>query len=116
MKSITDLIKTHLRETGTTQAHLADLIGMSRQNLYKRLRANDLTFSFVYQISVALKYDFFSIYSKRLESEGIISRDDTYKNKDYKEKYYSVLEENRELYGKVTKTAEELEVYKKKIN
>ena len=116
MKSISDLIKTHLRETGTTQAHLADLIGISRQNLYKRLRSHDLTVSFVYHISVALKYDFFAIYTKRLESEGIITRDDTYKNKDFREKYYSVLEENRELYGKVNRTAEELEEYKKRIN
>lgn len=116
METISDIIKSHLRKTGTTQAHLADLIGMSRQNLYKRLRANDLTFSFVYRVSEVLKFDFFSIYSKKLESEGIVSRDETYVNKDYREKYFSVLEENRELYGKVHKTTEELDKYKKKIN
>lgn len=112
LKTITEIIKDYIRNNGVKSSHLADKLNMSRQNFNNRMRVNDLPTSFLLDISKALKYDFFRLFSDELANSGVVFREDA-KNYDYKEKYLDVLEDVRSMSKENRELTKELEALKK---
>jgi hypothetical protein len=64
--SVTKLIRTYLKANGVHQKHLAKMLEEGESNFSQKLAKNDLDCSMVWEISIALKHDFFADLSKQL--------------------------------------------------
>lgn len=93
--NICKIIHLYVKTNFINQALLAKEIGTSPQNLSNRLKGNTLDSTMIYNISVALKHDFFKYFTldieKALYTKGDVSTSEK----------VSLLHENIELYRKL---------------
>ncbi|OUN72113.1 helix-turn-helix domain-containing protein [Barnesiella sp. An55] len=67
MEPIGQLIKAKLKERGMSVAHLARLLSCERSNLYRVFEKESIDTRLLLQISRALEFDFFQLYSNELQ-------------------------------------------------
>ncbi len=72
MESIGYLIRQKLHEQGKTVKDFADAIGYRRTNAYRIFNQQSIDTELLYQISVYLNFDFFSLYSERYKMHEYI--------------------------------------------
>ncbi len=96
-KSITAILKSHLKEYGMSQARLAEKLGQTPQNFSQLLKNNSLNSDLLMRISKILKRDLFSDLSgmlrEEMAAEGVSEPSVPYG----KITYQSLLEENVQL-------------------
>lgn len=61
------IIRKRMHDNGQSIAWLARQIHCDRSNLYKILKKSDMDTDIIYKISIALRYDFFELFSKELK-------------------------------------------------
>ena len=69
MTPIGQLIKTRLKERGLTVSHLARTLSCERSNLYRIFEKDSIDTRLLLNISRALDYDFFQLYSNELRKQ-----------------------------------------------
>ena len=69
MTPIGQLIKTQLKERGMTVSHLARTLSCERSNLYRIFEKDSIDTRLLLNISRALDYDFFQLYSNELRKQ-----------------------------------------------
>lgn len=60
-------IKIELEKQGKTVVWLAQQLSYSRANIYKIFDKTSIDTDVLYRISIALQFDFFKIYSNKIE-------------------------------------------------
>jgi len=60
---IGDIIRMKLKEQGRTQRQLARQLGLSRNTVYSMLRQGDMNTKRLFQLSKALNYNFFELFT-----------------------------------------------------
>lgn len=66
---IGNIIRQRMAKKKVTSTEMARRLNIHRPNFYRILRGATMNTALLYQISLELKFDFFSVYSESLRSE-----------------------------------------------
>jgi len=114
--NICEIVLKYIKSNFVNQTKLALEIGTSKSNLSNRLRGNTMDTLMLFNLSVALKHDFFQYLSKELAENNKIQ---IIESKKYNqpipqtEEYIKLLEENLELHRSLRKEKEEADGLKR---
>ncbi len=112
MIDICKIVHVYIKSNFINQTKLAAQIGTSPQNLSERIRGKSIDTTMLYNISIALKHDFFQYFSK--DVSRVIStelKNMSYILEEQSTKY--LMNENIDLYRKLEKEREDNERLKK---
>jgi transcriptional regulator with XRE-family HTH domain len=110
--NICTIVHSYIKGNFINQGKLASEIGTTSQNLSNRLKGKTMDTTMLYNISIALKHDFFQYFSKDV-SRVIAAelKNMSYILEEQSTKY--LMNENIDLYRKLEKEREDNERLKK---
>lgn len=90
-----EILANAIRQSGYPMTKLASRIGYTRQHLYNLFEKRKLSAELLLQVGKVIQYDFTKDINKKSFSQS--SEIDTEDNVDYKELYFSLLEQQNKL-------------------